>query len=208
MIRNRLYYQIIGIIEKNTVFVKTDFKIETRTALSKRDGVYIIYKHEPKYEFELQIPESSGDDGEYTFNGKVCPGVVAIHESFSVKGESNLFSGIVTWVNCIWEELATQPFLQSARKIEEQIDAVYAKYANPEQEYFTQQETEELKMCLEKLEKDFQEEIQDEVKDKKEVWKRIGGLSAEMDYLKSTITSSTRQAWLYSFYRTTYNLIG
>ncbi len=208
MIRNRLYYQFIEILEKNGGFLKTDFQIETLPLSQQGNKVFIIYKHEPKYQFELQIPDSPGEAGEYTFTGKVSPGIVSTVETFLLKGEPNLLSGINTWVNCIWEELATQPFLKSAKSIEENIDSVYTKFSSPTEEYFSAEEVDDLRTHLEKLEKDFQIEIHEEIKDKKEAWQRIGMLSAEMERLKSGIGSVKRPLWLYSFYRSAYNLIG
>jgi hypothetical protein len=206
MIRNRLYNQIREVFEKNPGFIKADFVIETPS--TQRNILYITYKYETKYQFEFQIPESAGEDGQYTFNGKISPGIVAVTESFSVKGEEKLLDGISMWVNCVWEELTTQPFFQSVKRMDEKIDIVYSKFANLEARYFTPEETNDLKIELEKLEKDFQVEIQEEIKDKKEAWSRMGMLSVEMDRLKITLNSLTRPLWLNSFYRTAYDLLG
>ncbi|HTB31008.1 MAG TPA: hypothetical protein VK808_03230, partial [Bacteroidia bacterium] len=120
MIRNRLYNQIREVFEKNPGFIKADFVIETPS--TQRNILYITYKYETKYQFEFQIPESAGEDGQYTFNGKISPGIVAVTESFSVKGEEKLLDGISMWVNCVWEELTTQPFFQSVKRMDEKID--------------------------------------------------------------------------------------
>ncbi|HTA27608.1 MAG TPA: hypothetical protein VK809_07465 [Bacteroidia bacterium] len=206
MIRNRLYNQIREVLEKNPGFIKSDFQIETPS--TQKTVLFITYKYNSKFQFEFQIPESAGEDGEYTFNGKISPGIVAVSEVFSVKGEAALLAGINMWVNCVWEELSTQPFLKSAKRIEERIDTVCTEFSSTDTKYFTSEEANSLKVHLDKLEKDLQIEIEEEIKDKKEAWQRIGTLSVEMGRLKTTLSSLTRPSWLNSFSRTTYDLIG
>jgi hypothetical protein len=209
MIRNKLYYQISGLLEKNQFFIKADFRIELHGSGLQRTVVSIIYKHEPKYEFQIHIPDSAGIDGEYTFNGKVSPGNISSTENFSVKGEANLLGNINSWVNCVWEELSTQPFLRTAKKIEDHIEAVCSKYACPDTEYFTPEETEDLKLHLDRLEIDFREELQEELIDKKfEERKRMDRLSREMEYLKATLNSLKKSSWLHLFSSTSYSLLG
>jgi hypothetical protein len=209
MIRNKLYYQISSVLEKNPFFLKADFQIEAQSPASQRTVVFIIYKHEPKYEFEVNIPDSADNDGEYTFNGKMSPGNIASKEIFSIKGETNLLCAITAWVNCVWEELSTQPFLKTAKRIEDQIEEVYTKYSSPQNEYFTREETDTLRVHLEKLEYDFREELQVELKDKKfEERKRIDRLTREMENLRMTLSSLKKSSWMNVFFSTTYNLLG
>ena len=206
MIRNRLYNQIGEVLQKNPGFIKADFQIETPT--TQKTVLFITYKYNPKFQFEFQIPESSDEEGSYVFNGKMSPGNVAITEVFSVKGEETMLSKINTWVNCVWEEITTQPFLKSAKRIEERIDTVCTKFSNTEAKYFSTEETTAIKIHLDKLEKDLQVEIEEEIKDKKEAWQRMGTVSVEMGRLKTALSSLTRPSWLNSFSRTTYDLIG
>ncbi len=206
MIRNRLYNQIHEVLQKNTGLIKTDFQIESFATQKK--VLFITYKYNPKFQFEFQIPDSCDEDGGYTFNGKMSPGIVAINEAFSVKGEETMLLKINTWVNCVWEEIATQPFLKSAKKIEEKIETVYSQFSVHDEKYFTPEEANSIKIHLDKLEKDFQIEIQEEIKDKKEAWQRIGALSVEMGRLKTSVNSLSRPLWLNSFSRATYDLLG
>ena len=208
MIRNRLYYEIIGILEKSQGFLKSDFQVEILTPATGQTIVLIIYKHEPKYQFEFQIPETSGEGGQHIFNCKTSPGVVLTKETFCVRNESNLLSGIKTWVNCVWEELSTQPFLKSAKMIEENINTVCTKFAGNEAKYFSSEETDEIKTHLERLEQDFKVEIKEEIKEKKEAWQKMGVLSREIENLKKDLHLLTRPSWLNLFFHTTYNLLG
>jgi len=206
MIRNILYNKIREVLEKNPGLIKADFEIET--PLAQKTVLFITYKYNSKFRFEFQIPTSSNTEGEYIFSEKKSPGIVAVSETFSVKGEAALLSGINAWVDGVWEELTTQPFIKSAKKLEDRIESVFSKYSNEEAKYFTVEEAADIKIHLEKLEKDFQIEIQEEIKDKKEAWQRMGSLSVEMNRLKTSVSSLPRPAWLNSFSHTTYNLLG
>ena len=205
MIRNILYNKIREVLEKPPGLIKADFEFEIPP--TQKTVLFITYKYNPKFRFEFQIPTSSNIEGEYIFNGKKNPGIVAVSETFSVKGEAALLSGINTWVDCVWEELTTQPFIKSAKKLEDRVELVCSKYSNQEAKYFTVEEAADIKIHLEKLEKDFQIEIQEEIKDKKEAWQRVGSLSVEMNRLKTSVNSLSRSLWLNAFSRTAYELL-
>jgi len=205
MLRDRVYKDIVITIDGHSRFDSTDFKIEyQKEQNSSAITLTIKYVIEPKYKIVFKIPSSTTSDKDsygdyYAFSGKVCPGPLAYEETFSFKGEHVIYDKIKTWLNCIWEELSSNPIVKKVETHQDKINEIFEKLDTINDGYFTETEAEELKLKLDELEKNFKTQLEKNSADKKKLEGEIEKLHTDIDTLKETIGSFKKKGWLKSF---------
>jgi len=204
MIRDKFYKDIITVINSHTRFDSIDFKIKTvKDDRNISTLLTIQYNFDSKYKIIFKIPSSVTIDKDgyspyYSFTGSVCPGPVAIEESFSFKGEDTVFTKISLWLNCIWEEISANPIVKQIENQQNQINEIFERFESIKDDYFTIDEAKELKKKLDDLENTLKSQLQQQIKDKKGLEEEINKLHLDIDTLKTTIASFDKKGWLKS----------
>ncbi|MBK8806957.1 MAG: hypothetical protein IPO21_10060 [Bacteroidales bacterium] len=205
MIREKFYKDINNTIDKHIRFDSADFRIEpVKTPQFAYTTLTIKYTVEPKYKIIFKIPSSTTTDNNsyspyYAFSGNVCPGPLAYDETFSFKGEVGVFERINIWLNCIWEELSSNPIVKKVENQQQQIEEIFEKFESIQDGYFTDDEAEELKMRLETLEETLKAQIKQNGEEKKMFEQEVTKLQNDIDTLKQTVQSLKKKGWLKSF---------
>lgn len=205
MIRNKFYKNIITKIDGHYRFDSPDFKIESKDSPRDKTTILIIkYRLESKYKIIFKIPSfktKSKDSysSHYVFHGDVCPGPISYNESFSFNGEETVFQKIGTWLDCIWEELSSNPVVKQVENQQQQIEELFEKFESIEDGYFTNDETLDIRKRLDELEKTLKNQIKENEKDKTILEKEVSKLNADIDTLKQTVQSFRKKGWLKSF---------
>jgi len=205
MIREKFYKDINNTIDKHIRFDSADFRIEPFKAPQNAFTTLTIkYSVEPKYKIVFKIPTSTTTDKDsyssyYAFSGSVCPGPLAYEETFSFKGEEGVFERISIWLNCIWEELSSNPIVKKVENQQQQIDEIFEKFESIQDGYFSDDEAEELKKRLESLEETLKIQIKQNSEEKKIFEQEVAKLHNDIDTLKQTVQSLKKKGWLKSF---------
>lgn len=206
MIREKIYKDINNTIDKHSRFESSDFKVEPIKGQSNSYTLLNIkYSIEPKYKISFKVPTSKTEDKNgynddyYAFSGSVCPGPLAYDENFTFKGEAGIFEKITIWLNCIWEELSSNPIVKKVEFQQQQIDEIFERFESIKDEYFSENEAKDISSKLDELEKTLKEQIQQNQEDKKVFEREIENLHNDIDTLKQTIHSFKKKGWLKSF---------
>ena len=208
MIRDKIYRDITQTLDKHARFDSTEFKVSTvRDQRGNSTTLTIEYSIEPKYRIVFKIPSSTVTEKneygslitDYSFSGTVCPGPLALDETFSFRGEDGIFERITTWLNNIWEELSANPIVKKMESQQTQIDELFERFDSMPDDYFSVEEAAELKERLNNLEETLKATIQERVEDKKVFEQEVAKLHTDIDTLKQTITSFKKKGWLKSF---------
>lgn len=206
MIRDKFYKDITATIDKHNRFDSSDFKIEpVRDSRNAYTTLTIKYNIEPKYKIIFKIPTSTTAPKEtygspyYAFSGSVSPGPLAYEETFTFSGEDGVFERITNWLNCIWEELSSNPIVKKVENQQQQIDEIFDKFENIKDEFFTDEEAKDLRTRLDELEETLKSQILKSNEDKKALEQEVSKLHTDIDTLKQTIQSFKKKGWLKSF---------
>lgn len=205
MIRDKIYKDITDTIDKHKRFDSSDFKIEPiKDSRNSFTTLTIKYSIEPKYKIVFKIPTSTTTDKDsyspyYSFSGSVSPGPLAYEETFAFKGEDGVFERITIWLNCIWEELSSNPIVKQVESQQQQIDDIFDKFETIKDDYFTNEEASDLRKRLDELEESLKSQISKNSEDKKILEQEISNLHTDIDTLKQTILSFKKKGWLKSF---------
>ena len=210
MIREKVFKDIAATIDEHMRFDSTDFKIESvKEQRSKNEytTLTIRYSIESKYMIVFKVPNSETQDDNgyrtyYSFSGSVCPGPLAYEETFSFKGERGIFERITIWLNCIWEELSSNPVVKKVESQQQQIDEIFEKFeklGNISDNYFTVEEANALQERLDSLEAIIKEQITQNQNDKELFEQEVIRLHTDIDTLKETILCLKKKGWLKSF---------
>ncbi|WDF75785.1 hypothetical protein PQ469_18015 [Mucilaginibacter sp. KACC 22773] len=207
MIRGQLYKDISETLDEHTRFDSTDFRILAEKK-DERNNFHTIlsinYIIDSKYSIYFKIPSSKTSDSDgyssyYLISGKVCPGPLSYEETFSFKGESFIYTTIKNWLDAIWQEVSSSPVVRQVEDHQEQINNIFEKFETLKEEYFTNQEAEELKKRLDALEETLKSQIESHNELKKNIEQEVSKLHFDIDTLKQTITSFSKKGWLKSF---------
>jgi hypothetical protein len=206
IIRQKFYKQIISTIDQHERFENSDFDIKTDE--NKIIKLTITYLAESKYQIIFNLPKSQTTqtgalglpNSDYSFDGTVCPGPMALTETFQFRGEDGIFRRIKTWLDCIWEELSSNPVVKQLEEQQEQIDQIFEKFDNLPDEFFTKEEAADLKKRLDELEETLKENMQKQNADNAKFEEQIDELHIDIDTLKVTIHSLKKKGWIKSFF--------
>jgi len=202
MIRGKFYKDIIIKIDSHERFESYDFKISSESN-AYNTMLEIEYKIQSEFLLTFKIPSSvtskEGSSDYYLFSGTVCPGPISYQESFNFKGLQGIFNTIERWLDCIWEELTSNPIVKYIESQQEQINDIFEKFDSIDDEYFTKVEAEDLKNRLDELEKTLKDEAIKLNKDKELLQNELIKLHTDIETLKLTITSLNKNGWLKSF---------
>ncbi|RYX87031.1 hypothetical protein EON73_02270 [bacterium] len=144
MIRDKFYKEIAANIDSHSRFDNSDFKITT-TPGSTSTVLTITYTIEPTYKIVFHIPNSTTLDKDsysnpyYKFSGSVCPGPLSFQETFSFTGQEKVFEKITTWLNCIWEELTSNPIVKQIEKQRKDIEEIIENFNDIKEEFFSKE---------------------------------------------------------------------
>lgn len=207
MIREKFLKDISTTINNHKRFESYDFDITPYSQnKSGPTKLKITYKMSPKYQIEIVIPNTKTkvqgayvESDEYVFKCDKCPGKVAYQESINCNGEEDLHKNLKIWLDCIWDELVSNPILKSIKSQEEKVEELFKKFDLIDDEPFNSQEVEELRKKLDDLESMLKTEIESSKKNKEELENEIDNLHSDIETLKVTINSFTRKGWIKSF---------
>lgn len=113
----RVLQQSLRRFSKHNRFDSSDFEIVDEQK-SSSVSLTINYTIEPKYKIIFILPSGTTEDKEgfsssyYNFSGTVCPGPLSYNERFNFRGENGIYEQITTWLNCIWEEISSNPVVK------------------------------------------------------------------------------------------------
>ncbi len=205
MIRGKYKKDIITTIDDHKRFESSDFEIKS-TKDSKEEATTLIIRYLVKREYYIlfKVPSSKTTDKDryreyYKFTGTVCPGPLAYSESLTFSNIEGLYRRITEWLDCIWEELLSNPIIKRIEDQQNEINKIVENFDELGDEYFSIDEAEDLRNRLNKLEKDLKEQIQENAKDKKEAQSQISELQNDIDTLKKTVESFKKKSWLKGF---------
>lgn len=197
MLRDKIYKEIISTIDSNIRYDNNDFKIVTtqeKTAVK----LIITYKIDTKYYISFDIPSTLAVDG-YTISGQVCPGPLALIETFKFNGKEGIYKRITVWLDCIWEELSSHPFVKTMESQQSQIDEIVEGFKSMNDTYFSVDEVQDLKARLDTLENNLKAEIEKNTEDKKAQDAQVDKLHTDIETLKETIVLLKKKGWIHSF---------
>ncbi|WP_461643624.1 hypothetical protein [Labilibaculum euxinus] len=206
MIRQKFLKELNEIINAHDRFDSYNFEIkpakENRTSSIT---VTITYLQNNNFKFELALPNSQTTakdeySATYKFKGVMTPGPFALKETFSFSNVEPLSGYITSWLDCIWEELLSNPVISEMDRQREELNKMFVNFEETSEEFFTQEEAGELTSRLDELEKKFQSELSKEIKDKDELKKEIQELHKDIETLKVTISSFNKKGWIKEFY--------
>lgn len=205
MIRGKHQKDIITTINNHKRFDSSDFEIKSiKDSRGGSTTLTIKYLVEQKYNIVFKMPNSKTKDEDgygdcYKFVGTVCPGPLAYNESFTFTGIEGLYSRIKEWLDCIWEELLSNPIIKKIEEQQIEINKIVENFDRLEDDYFSIEEAEDLRIRLNKLEEDLKGQIEENSKDKKEAESKIIELQNDIDTLKQTVESFKKKSWLKGF---------
>lgn len=200
MIRKKFYKEIVEILNSHSRFEAHNFDIKTNKQ-NRNLSLVITYLHNSSFKFKMDLPSgktTSKDEfsPSYKFSGTMSPGPFALEESFSFSGTNYLDEYINTWLNEIWEELKSNPVVAHIDSQRKEIDEIFERLDGSSEDFFTQDEAEELRARLDDLEKKFNEEFKKEIKDKEELKKEVSSLNKDIETLKVTLSSFNKKSWM------------
>jgi len=213
-LREVFFKDINETINASIKFGATDFDITTRD--SKDDGIVasieIKYIYEDKFVLKILVPSSKssykvkdkyGDDyntySDYQFELHTTPGEFIMDENFKVWGRNKMLKSIESWLSRIWEELQALPINREINNIKEQVEKLHNKYDSISEEYFTDQETEEIESKLDDLHKKIEDQIKNQKITEEELKSKIQTLNEEISSLKATVNVFNKKNWFKSF---------
>ncbi|MDR2893654.1 MAG: hypothetical protein LBV80_11355 [Deltaproteobacteria bacterium] len=200
MIREKIYREIIATLDKHQRFESINFKIESANDQYGNTTLTITYIFEPKYMIIFVIPSSitkdkNGYEEYYTFSGNVCPGPLSYKEKFSFTGKAGMYERIFNWLDCIWEELSSNPIVKIIESQQQEINEIFEYLDKIEDNYFTKEEGLKLKQQLNEIEEKIKEQLKQNSNDKKIFEQEASKLHTDIDTLKQTICSFKKKGW-------------
>jgi|GEM_PF-1160501 len=206
MIRDKFQKDILITLDKHNRFESSDFKIEPiKESRNSFTTLTIKFTVEPKYKIIFKIPTSLTIDKDgysnpyYALSGSVCPGPFSFEETFEFKNTEGIFERITSWLNCIWEELSANPIVKKIEIQQQQIDEIFLNFDSIKDEYFTEQEANDLRSRLDSLEETLKSQIEKNNEDKKVFEEDVSKLHNDIDTLKLTVQSFKKKGWLKTF---------
>jgi hypothetical protein len=187
MLRLKFKEKIGKVLSSNSFFSRYDFTIN-----ESKDSVNIEYGIDPKYCFSFVIPSSKSRvkdnydnfDNMYVYNATISPWETAIKENTQFKSQESLLNGMSNWLIFLKEDLYSTPALRRIENIEEQF-LEYSKKADLlSGEYFTVEESENLKDKFEELSQKMEDAINSLSIQATEKTEKINTLKDEVESLK------------------------
>lgn len=218
MIRQKTLTDIKQEIDKHSKFISSDFIIST-----KADKINIKYEYDQTYFFEAEIPSSTTTISkekketqlmrttideinyeDYKFYGRVSPGNLTLVENYNIIGEKKFYKLISNWLDNLWNELLAIPINRQFENQEKIIEEIKERLNHIPDAYFEFEEAEEIKKKIDNLEKQFEERLNNEIKDKEKLKEQLDELHIEFSNLKQTIHSVKKKGWFKSFITKTF----
>lgn len=199
-IRTVLINEINQMILATNYFEANEFIINS-TRNNDKYVLQIQYQFDSAYKFIAWIPNQKSKDKDsyspdYQISATVSPGEIGETEHFYYVGRSKLFDGIKEWLIRVRDELIAVPAHRQVVEQKEQLEDILTQFPNLDSDnYFSQEEVEELKKRLEEMEAKIAENIRNTVTDQKEQKERLEKLENEIKALKVKLTSHKKRAW-------------
>jgi DNA repair exonuclease SbcCD ATPase subunit len=212
MVRNQTKIEINKTLDEHPYFTATDFNL-----VVKGKTISIQYEFEDKFYFRITLPiqtttktikktkppgilgnrsyNEEEDIEVYKITGKVCPGEMVMEEPLNFEGKNQITSHLWKWLNCIWEELSAGPIKKMIDEQNEEIEKIKSQVNEISDDYFTQEEANELKRKLDTFEEKFKEHIQKSSKKNGDGEKKLRKLEKEIGALKETIGVLNKRTW-------------
>lgn len=123
------------------------------------------------------------------------PGDLMVTESFFYAGTSEFLQGIVAWTQRLQQELEVTPLHRSISDQQSQIDALLASVGEIPNDYFTRDEADELKLRLDKLERDLATSAKESISDPTKLEKKLESIHADIQELKDRTHQLKKSGW-------------
>ncbi|MFK4304832.1 hypothetical protein ABH892_004999 [Paenibacillus sp. RC254] len=138
-----------------------DFKVEQEEETDTQFGtITIIYSFDENYYFSISLEDD--------FETAKVPGNIKLLEEETASDKKELFSEIKNWLYNLKEELLTGPIIRQFEQFKEDVDQrfqdIERTYNSLEDKYFSKIEAEDFRERLEKLEKVYVEQIENQMK--------------------------------------------
>lgn len=211
MIRQKTKIDIYNALNRHKNFIPSDFDITY-----KDETVRIVYEYENNYVFSVTFPSETSkktvESSEpsfisirrntreveyYQLKGYMRPGELVLTENIAFESDE-LRSKINQWLNCIWQELNSNPISKNLSLQSENFEKLKSKLENISEDYFTKEEGEEIKLKLKTLEEELRKKIEEVYNEKSEQSKQIKDLREQIDILSKTIFSLNKKNWFKS----------
>lgn len=214
MVNKSFIFKLREIINESKYFSNNDF-----TFFEEYSNLKILYAYDETYFFELRIPNEMSiltrteketntfgligkikdiEYNTYEFSGRVNPGSISENEHFKFEGDSKIKQYLIAWINNLWNELTIKPEFRKLNELEIELEKINAKFENISDDYFTIDEVDKLNEKLESLEQQFEEKLEQEIKDKEKLNSILEELHNEIQKLKGQTKVLNKKNWFKS----------
>ncbi|WP_063668326.1 hypothetical protein [Aliivibrio fischeri] len=202
MLRLKFKEKIGTVLSSNSFFSLYDFIIS-----ESKSSVKIEYGIDPRYCFSFVIPSSQSSIKDmygtnkniYIYRAEISPWETAIKENTEFESQDLLLNGISRWLTFLKEDLNSTPTLRRIERIEEKFLEFSKKADSFNGEYFTVEESENLKAKFEELSKKMEDAINTLSIQSEEKTERINTLQEEIESLKCKLDILDKRGVIRSF---------
>lgn len=125
----------------------------------------------------------------------VSPGEMRASETVVVPNAAAVIAQVELWLKRIQEELVASPVVRALEEQRSQVEALLAETAKIPQEYFTKEESTEIKDKLSVLEQELRDRLSKDSSENEEVNARITELTQLVAELRTQVDSLTKRGW-------------
>lgn len=199
MIRQAFRRELCETINKSSFFKDQDFDIRT-TDRSNDSSLVVQYRYDPQYSISVTIANKiTPSEGDFAISGNATPGDMTRTEVIKMFGRSDFTVYLQAWLRRLKAEIDAVPM---SRLVEEQrieIEQIYARFGTIEDEYFTREEANALRLKLDELEQQMVERIAEAANGSAAADRKITELKSDFEGLKGSVESLRKPGWLKAF---------
>ena len=160
----------------------------------------IDYRYDETLFFRFRIPtertRTRADSSEaHRFYVTARPGCEAVEESFSATGRDELVSELKDWFGRLYQDVVSVPVVRQFQEHDRAIHELTARLDVLPDEPISRTDVEVFREGLEKLKAEIVTKLEKESADKNILKARVDDLSRDIDFLKQTLKSMTKQKW-------------
>lgn len=201
MLRAALVRDVLAVLSRKSYFETNDFLLSESTPKnSTKVQINLRYRHDDAYYFNADIPSQKSKKDEfgtaYLIEGSVCPGEMAYAEKIGVYDKDGLLSAIHDWTVRLHDELSAIPANRQIEEQKRQLEEMLKNFEQLPDEFFSQDEAQQLRQKLDELEKKLVHNIEQTVKDKQELSMKVDAIKADISALKNNLDTHKKKTWV------------
>ena len=181
--------------------IKYNFKEGTYIEFNytNKEQDYVVSKEKSRTTNIMNSTTIEHTERDYIINGAMAPGKLTNQEDFTIYGINTIARQTESWIINLWEDISADPIVRSINQQYKEMDDFLKQFHfdNIEKgnEYYTKEETEDIKQKLESIQEQFAQELKESIQDKEQLKVELRELKKEFETFKQTIPNLTRKNW-------------